>query len=228
MKSTRLPGKPLIKINGISILERVYLKCNKVLSKDKIFVATESEEIIKFCKKKNFNCINTGKANTALDRIGKFSYKIDSDIYINVQGDEPIVNISDIKKIISASSKYKNAVLIGKTLCDKKTFFDHSKAKVVVDKNNKVLYTSRAGIPLSSKGKFVRAYKTIWIYSLPKKLIRKYLSYGPGKLEFLEQNEVVRFLEMNIDTYAINLKGNSWAVDEKKDVEIVKRMLSKK
>ena len=78
MKSTRLPGKPLIKINGITILERVYSQCKKVLDEDKIFIATESKEIIKFCKNKNFNCINTGKANTALDRIGKFSYKINS------------------------------------------------------------------------------------------------------------------------------------------------------
>ena len=81
---------------------------------------------------------------------------------------------------------------------------------------------------MSSKGKFAGAYKAIWIYSLPKKLIRKYLSHGYGKLEFLEGNEVLRFLEMNIDTYAINLKGNSWAVDLPKDVEIVKKMLAKK
>ena len=172
--------------------------------------------------------INTGKANTALDRIGKFSYKINADIYINVQGDEPIVNVYDIKKIIRFSTKYKNAVLFGKTACDKKTFFDCSKAKVVVDENDKVLYTSRSGIPLSSKGKFIRAFKVIWIYSLPKKLIRKYFLHGSGKLELLEQNEVLRFLEMNIDTYAINLKGNSWAVDEKKDIAIVRKMLAKR
>jgi 3-deoxy-manno-octulosonate cytidylyltransferase (CMP-KDO synthetase) len=228
MKSSRLPGKPLIKINGITILERVYSKCKKVLSEDKIFVATESKEIVEFCKKKNFNCVNTGKANTALDRIGQFSYKVNADIYINVQGDEPIINVNDIKKIINFSSKYKNAVLFGKAPCDKKTFFDYSKAKVTVDENSKVLYTGRSGIPLSSKGKFAGAYKAIWIYSLPKKLIRKYLSHGYGKLEFLEGNEVLRFLEMNIDTYAINLKGNSWAVDLPKDVEIVKKMLTKK
>ncbi len=228
MKSTRLPGKPLININGITILERVYLQCKKVLSKDKIFVATESKEIIEFCIKKKINYINTGKAKTALDRIGKFSYKIDADIYINVQGDEPIVNVSDIKKIINLSSKYKNAVLFGKTKCDRKTFYDYSKAKVVVDENNKVLYTSRAGLPLSSKGKFVKAFKAIWIYSLPKKLIRKYFLHKSGKLEILEQNEVLRFLEMNVDTYAINLKGNSWAVDEKKDIAVVRRMLGKR
>ena len=228
MQSTRLPGKPLIKINGVTILERVHKKCEKVLDKKRIFIATESQEIVDFCKKKNLNCINTGKANTALDRIGKFSYHVDSDIYINVQGDEPVINIKDIKKIIKCSSYYKNSVLFGKAACDKKTFYDYSKAKVVVDSNNRVLYTSRAGIPLNIKGKFVKAFKAVWIYSLPKKIIRKYLSNAQGKLEFLEQNEVVRFLEMGINTYAIDLSGNSWAVDEKKDLSVIKKIISKK
>lgn len=227
MKSFRLPGKPLIKINGITVLERVYIKCKKVHEEKNIFIATESKEIVEFCKKKNFNFINTGKADTALDRIGQFSYFVDADIYINVQGDEPLINISDVKKMINISSKYKNAVLFGKAPCNKKTFYDESKAKVVVDENNKVLYSSRCGIPFSYKKNFNNTYKAVWIYSLPKKLVRKYLKHGRSKLEKLEQNEVLRFLEMNIDTYAIDLKGNSWAVDVKKDINIVKNMLKK-
>lgn len=228
MKSSRLWGKPLIKINGITVLERVYLKCKKVFNEKKIFIATETKEIVEFCKNKNFNCINTGKADTALDRIGQFPYFKNADIYINVQGDEPLINISDVKKIIQTSSKFKNSILFGKTRCDKKTYYDETKAKVVVDKKNKVLYSSRNGIPFSYKKNYKDVYKAIWIYSLPKNLIRRYLKHGRSKLEKLEQNEVLRFLEMNIDTYAIDLIGNSWAVDVKKDLTVVRNMLNKK
>ena len=227
MKSSRLPGKPLIKIFGKTILERVFNKCAKVLSKEKIFVATESDEIVDFCLKKKINCINTGPAKTALDRIGLFSYHINSKIYINVQGDEPLININDIKRMINLKGKISEKVVFGKTKCDKKTFFDYSKAKVVVDKKERVLYSSRGQIPLSISGNFVEAYKAVWLYSLPKKYIRKYLKIGPTKLEKLEGNEILRFLEMNINTYAINLIGNNWAVDEKKDLEIVKKYLRK-
>ena len=72
MKSSRLWGKPLIKINGITVLERVYLKCKKVFNEKKIFIATETKEIVEFCKNKNFNCINTGKADTALEELVNF------------------------------------------------------------------------------------------------------------------------------------------------------------
>ena len=227
MQSTRLPGKPLIKIGDKTILERVYLKCLKVMDKNKVYVATESKEIVDFCKLKKIKCINTGKAKTALDRIGKFSYFIDADVYINVQGDEPIINLKDVRKIVNLEHFYKNKVVFGKAKCNQKTFNDHSKAKVVVGQKNKVLYSGRGQIPMTISGKFLEAHKAVWIYSLPKKLIRKYLQNGQSKLEKIEGNEILRFLEMGIDTYAINLIGDNWAVDEKKDLKVVERILNK-
>jgi 3-deoxy-manno-octulosonate cytidylyltransferase (CMP-KDO synthetase) len=226
MKSSRFPGKPLFKIKGLTILERVYLQCLKAAKHKQIYVATESKEIVSFCKKKNIQCINTGKAETALDRIAKFSYHIQSDFYVNVQGDEPIIDPRDIKKIMKFSNKYKNAVLIGKAKCNKKTFYDLSKAKIVTDKKNKVLYSSRNGIPITNKNKFIRAEKAIWIYSLPKKLIRLYHRSKQTNLEKIEENEVLRFMEIGIDVYAIDLIGKSWAVDEKKDINFIKKFLS--
>jgi len=228
MKSSRLSGKPLIKISGQTILERVYKKCLKVMHKNNIYVATESKEIVDFCASKKIKCINTGRAKTALDRIGKFSYYINADIYINVQGDEPVINIKDIRKILNLNYFYQDKVVFGKAKCDKTTFYDHSKAKVVVGKRNRVLYSGRGQIPLSISGKFLEAYKAVWIYSLPKKLIRKYLKNGQSKLEKLEGNEILRFLEMGVDSYAIDLKGDNWAVDEKKDLKIVEKILNKK
>ena len=101
MKGTRLPGKPLINILQKPMIQHVWEKCEQVISKDYIYVATEDDEIKDFCEKNNIKCIITGPAETAIDRIKLFSDKIKADLYINVQGDEPIVNINDIKSLLN-------------------------------------------------------------------------------------------------------------------------------
>ena len=226
-KSSRFPGKPLLKILGVPMLKRTYLQCLKVANKKNIIVATENKKIANFCSEENINFLMTSKkCLTGTDRVAEVAKKIKADFYINVQGDEPIIDPRDIKKIMKFSNKYKNAVLIGKAKCNKKTFYDLSKAKVVTDKKNKILYSSRNGIPITNKNKFISAEKAVWIYSLPKKLIRSYHRAKQTNLEKIEENEVLRFMEIGIDVYAIDLIGNSWAVDEKKDINVIKKFLS--
>ena len=105
MAGTRLPGKPLIKILNKEILLRVWERCALVHHQNLIYVVTEDNIIKQFCKKNKINCINTGFAESAIDRIKLFSDKIKADVYINVQGDEPIINIKDIKKNYKIQAK---------------------------------------------------------------------------------------------------------------------------
>lgn len=226
MKGTRLPGKPLILINGIPLIKHVWNRCIKVHDADNIFVATEDDEIVDYCNNNSIQCIKTGKAETAIDRIKLVSDIISADSYINVQGDEPIVNTKDVSSILSYNKKYPDRVVFGKTKATEIEFNDFSKAKVVCNKYGKLLYSSRAGIPISNKGKFVGAERAIWIYAFNKKALDAYfINAGETVLDIAEDNEIIRFLEIGIPVFCTDLIGDSWAVDEYKDLEIVSKRL---
>ena len=118
--------------------------------------------------------------------------------------------------------KFPKRIVFGKSTCNQEEFDDFSKAKVVCDLNNKLLYSSRAGIPINNKGNFIKAQRAIWLYAFNKESLNKYYEYKKGTpLEIIEDNEIIRFLEIGIDVYCVDMIGDSWAVDEKKDIEIV-------
>jgi 3-deoxy-manno-octulosonate cytidylyltransferase (CMP-KDO synthetase) len=230
MKGTRLPGKPLVLINGTPLVKHVWDRCIKVHHEENIYIATEDDEIVEFCILNNIQYVKTDKAETAIDRIKFVSDIINADGYINVQGDEPIVNTNDILTILAYNQKYPNRVVFGKTKATEIEFNDYSKAKVVCRKDGKLLYSSRAGIPINNKGKFVGAERAIWIYAFNKKSLDAYYdSSGKTILDMTEDNEIIRFLEIGVPVYCTDLIGDSWAVDELKDLEIVsKRLLEMK
>ena len=229
LKGTRLPGKPLIEILGKSMIWHVWNQCQKVHPKEKIYIATEDIEIANHCKHDGINCIVTGKANTAIDRIKLFSDIIQADAYINVQGDEPIINTQDILTVLKYNLKYPSRVVFGKTTANETEFRDVSKAKVVCDLTGRLLYSSRAGIPIDSQGKFVSAERAIWIYAFTKNDLNKYNEYKTQTpLEKIEDNEIIRFSEIGIPVYCVDVIGDSWAVDEKKDLKIVENLIIKK
>ena len=105
-KSTRFPGKPLIDIFGKSMLQRVYEKCKKITNEKNIIIATDSHIISSHCKLNKMNFIITSnKCLTGTDRVAEVAKKIKKKFYINVQGDEPLVQPKDITKILIKSKK---------------------------------------------------------------------------------------------------------------------------
>ncbi len=229
MKGKRLPGKPLISILGKPMLLRVWEQCKKVIDKKDIFVATEDKIIEKFCHKSGINVINTGAAPTAIYRIGLFAKFIKAKNYIVVNGDEPLANIKDLKKLINYGKKYPNRVAIGEGPCSKYKYTDKTKAKVIVSKSGNVLYTSRLSLPYSGKNYTNYAKSAIWYYSFNKKELDHYIkNYNYVKTDKLEGLEINGMIECDIKVYAIKMIGDSWAVDTKKDVRIVEKILKKK
>lgn len=226
MGGGRLPGKPLIDILGKPMIYRVWKRCTQVFPENQIYIATENNEISEYCKKMSINCVMTKKSETAIDRIKHFSDVISADTYINVQGDEPIINLADIKTISNYCLKYPERVVFGKVKANEVEFNDISKAKVVCDINGKLLYSSRAGIPVTREGKFVSAERAIWIYGFPKSALEGYFEARfKSKIDRIEDNEIIRFIEFGIPVYCVDVIGNSWAVDEPKDVDIVKKLI---
>lgn len=227
-KSTRFPGKPLIDIFGKSMLQRVYEKCKKITNEKNIIIATDSHIISSHCKLKNMNFIITSnKCLTGTDRVAEVAKKIKKKFYINVQGDEPLVQPKDITKILIQAKKNPNQIYNGMCkILDKKDFFNYNIPKVITDKENKLLYMSRAPIPASKVKKFFKAYKQVCIYSFPRDLLIKFKKNKKTKNEKIEDIEILRFIDLGYSIKMINVSNSSVAVDTPKDLLKIKKILS--
>lgn len=228
--SSRLPGKPLVKILGVPMLLRTYNQCLKVAPKKKIIVATDDKRILKLCNDNKINCLMTSKnCLTGTDRIAEVSKKIKAAVYINVQGDEPVCNIGDLKKLIKLALKYPKEIINGYTkITDKKQFYSGNIPKVVFRNDGRLLYQSRAGIPTTKKIEFKKAWRQVCIYSLPIKALEIF-SNGRKKttLENLEDCELVRFLELGLEVKMVKMSNKSISVDDKSDIKKVIKVLRK-
>ena len=169
-KSKRFPGKPLKKILGIPMLLRTYRQCVKAVGKKDLFVATDSKNITNFCKTNNMQyCLTSEKCLTGTDRVAEFSKKKNYTNFINIQGDEPIFNPKDLRKILNETKKNPNFVLGGFCKIKKKAdFFNPNIPKIVIDKKNYLLYMSRASIPGNKKKNF-RMPSVRFVYILIQK-----------------------------------------------------------
>jgi len=223
-ESTRFPGKPLVEICGKSMIHRVWEKCVQSLSREQVLVATDDERIINHCTENNMNAVLTSKnCLTGTDRIYEVSKTIKSKIYINVQGDEPLISPEDIIKIINTSKNAPKAIING--MCSIKNQEDHKNPnipKVVVDQNSNLLYISRGAIPINKKLEFIEAKKQVCIYAFPYDALHKYGSVAEKTpLEKIEDIEILRFLEMGITVKMVEVSDSSIAVDIPEDLDKV-------
>lgn len=227
-ESSRFPGKPLAKIHGIPMIKRVWLKCIEVLSEKDVFIATDSKVIYDYCNENSINVIMTPKCLTGSDRVYQASLKIPADIYINVQGDEPLISPQDIESVISFSRKSPDSVINAMCLITELEDFNSAAIpKVVVNMNNNLLYMSRASIPLTKNKTMVRAYKQVCIYAFPKNALEKFAAQtDKTPLESIEDIEILRFLEMSIPVKMLEVSSSSIAVDYPQDIERVENELS--
>ena len=229
--SSRYRGKPLVKILNREMVLRVADICAKVLGRKNLYIATDSKKIKKVVEESNYNIIMTSSnCLTGTDRVAEASTKINSKIFINVQGDEPTINPKDIKKIIKAKIKFPNHVICS---FDKVHKFEDPSSKnlpkVVMNEKNELLYISRALIP-GEKNPLNRVFlKQVCIYAFNKKELKEFYSLKKkSKLENIEDIEILRFFELDKKIKMIKLNSNSIAVDEINDVVKVEKLLKKK
>lgn len=226
--STRLPGKPLVKIKGKELLLRTYQQCSLAVPDSKIFVATDSNKIKDFCDLNNIQVVMTSQdCLTGTDRVAEFSNYIDASIYINVQGDEPLINPSDIQAIIKESLQNQDIVLNG--FCKINTiedFLSPNIPKVTFSNQSKLLYMSRSPIPINKSGDFIDAFRQVCIYAFPKKSLDLFSKHPKTFFEQIEDIEILRFLELDQEVKMIQLTDDSIAVDVPEDILKVEMRLS--
>jgi 3-deoxy-manno-octulosonate cytidylyltransferase (CMP-KDO synthetase) len=228
--SKRLPGKPLLDIKGLPMIVRTYNQCARAVPPSKIIVATDDKRIQTVCKKNNINTIMTSKkCLTGTDRIAEVSKKIKKDFYINVQGDEPICNPKDIKKIVEYSKKFPNQIVNGFTeIKDKEMFYSLNIPKVVFRNDKSLLYMSRSPIPLNKSNSFIKAWRQICIYSFSYKSLKAYSSVKKKTLlESIEDLELNRFIELGYNVKMLKMSNKSISVDTRGDLLKVRKLLRK-
>lgn len=227
-KSTRFPGKPLLVLDGKTMIQRVWEQCTKAIDSNLIFIATEDDRILNHCKENGLQCLITSdNCLTGTDRIAEVSKQIDADYYINVQGDEPVINPEDIKKIISLLSPKHDLILNGYCELDNEEGYRSlSVPKVVVRKDGRLLYMSRAPIPGNKSNNFNIGFRQVCIYAFPKKALEDFsreIEKTPFEKE--EDIEILRFLEMGYDVQMVKMTKDSIPIDNPEDVEkVLKRI----
>lgn len=227
-KSTRLPGKPLVDILGKSMLSRTYEQCIKAVPKEKVYVATDDERIVEHCKELDINVLLTSdECLTGTDRVAEVATLIDADYYINVQGDEPLFNPEDIKRVINAIEEFQGEVINGYCSIENEELYKSlSIPKVVFRPDGRLLYMSRQGIPGNKSGSFVKGWRQVCIYGFPGKALKAFAAIKTKTpLEQEEDIEILRFLELGFEVRMLELSNDSIPVDNPEDVQLVEKKI---
>jgi 3-deoxy-manno-octulosonate cytidylyltransferase (CMP-KDO synthetase) len=226
--SSRLPGKPLIDLCGKSMIERTYNQCCLAIDRSNIYVATDDIRIQKHCETLNMQVLMTSKnCLTGTDRVYQASKQVSADIYINVQGDEPIIDPKNIEIVVNASLENPKSVINAMSFIKEDEFQNPSIPKVVTRLDNRLLYMSRSSIPITKSIKFICARKQICIYAFPKKSLADFSRKDKKTpLEDIEDIEILRFLELGYEVQMVDVLNNSIAVDTPDDVVVIKKILS--
>lgn len=233
--STRLPGKPLIKIAGKPLLQWVWEVAKKSAILNRVIIATDDDRIVALCNKIGAEYLLTPKNITSgSDRISYTyqSLKEDADIIINLQGDEPLIKADVIDSLINqfALSNADVGTLI-KVIKSNDELFDPSVVKVVVDNNNYALYFSRSTIPHLrdvKKENWLQSesfWKHIGIYAYSKESLMNFSKLKPSSLELSEKLEQLRLLEYGAKFLCVETDIELIGVDTKEDVEKVEKIL---
>jgi 3-deoxy-manno-octulosonate cytidylyltransferase (CMP-KDO synthetase) len=222
--STRLPGKPLVDIAGKPMIQRVYEQCAKAVRVENIYVATDDQRIQNAVQEFGGQSVLTSSdCLTGTDRVAEVARKISADFYINVQGDEPLFNPEDIQRCIDACRAFPNEVVNGYAPIDgSEDYHSRSVPKVVLRKDQRLLYMSRSPIPGNKLGDFHIAYRQICTYGFPHQALMKFAEETQKTpFENEEDIEILRFLEMGYDVRMVEMSAESIPVDHPEDVERV-------
>ena len=233
LSATRLPGKPLLKIEGLSIISRVFKRAEKA-NIGEVIVATEDNEIIEDVKKNGGNAILTSKQpKTGTDRIYEAFKKLnrnDVDLIMNIQGDEPEIDITDIKKLHNNMKENKEGRIgtLATKIFDNQMYKNQNVVKVKIKES-----FDQNPFPLADNffrkiEKKENIFHHIGIYCYKVETLKKFVSYNQSKNELINRLEQLRAIDNNIN---INVaKGNSSpiGIDTKEDYLALKKIIEYK
>jgi 3-deoxy-manno-octulosonate cytidylyltransferase (CMP-KDO synthetase) len=229
--SSRFPGKPLAPIAGRPMIQHVVERVRQAQNVSRVVVATDDERIQKAAAEFGGEALLTRSDHrSGTDRVAELAAHVDAEIYVNVQGDEPLVDPGTIDGLISAMIE-DDSVRIA-TSCSAITIpgdiMDPNIVKVVRDFDGNALYFSRSPIPwVRDRGEAVAAqhWKHLGLYAYRRDALLDFPTLPPGELERLEQLEQLRWLENGYRIRVVETEYDAISVDVPGDVERVEKIL---
>lgn len=226
LASTRLPRKMLREIAGVPLLAWVYRGVQRCSSLDQVVVATDSDEIMRFCEQHGFVASMTSAAHrSGTERVHEISTTMAADVYLNVQGDEPLTRPEHIASLIAVMESAGVEVGTLKTAAAGVDVNSPSAVKVVTDSAGRALYFSRATIPHDRDGTGPRYYKHLGFYGYRKPALDKFVGWPESTLERSERLEQLRFLENGVPIHVAETLFDTVGVDTEEDLRRVEEIL---
>ena len=235
LSATRLPNKPLLKINNLSIIQHVYKRALES-GVGKVYVATGDNEIAENIKEINGKFIITKKKHkTGTDRIyeayNKIKKEVNCNYIINLQGDEPFINPKDIKKLNSNITKKNSEIGTIATKITKNQFLDDSVVKVVTENNIAKNKISKAkeflrNYKISKRKKNV--YSHVGVYQYKVSILKKFVKLKQTKKELINRLEQLRAIENGIDIDVVYSNNKSSGIDTVEDYVEIKKIMEYK
>jgi 3-deoxy-manno-octulosonate cytidylyltransferase (CMP-KDO synthetase) len=227
-KSSRFEGKPLADICGKPMIWWVYQQAIKVKEFEAVYVATEDERIKNTCEELGVNVIMTSDEHkTGTDRIGEVARKIKADLYVNIQGDEPMIEPETILEAIkpfyyNKKLQVSNLMTIIKDPVDVVNF---TVPKVITNKDGIGIYLTRSAAPYPKGSIDYSYYKQVCVYGFTPEALEFYCNSPRGKVESIEDIEILRFIESGYKVQFIEVDSDTVAVDTPNDLEKVRKIM---
>lgn len=229
LASTRLPRKILREIAGRPMLAWVYeaVRASNLL-KD-VIVATDSEEVLDFCRKHRWHARMTSPAHrSGTERVHEISNSLAADVYLNVQGDEPLARAEHIEQLHHLMRNPRVSVGTLKTPASETDIDNPNAVKVVTDAGGRALYFSRATIPYDrDQSRAAARHKHLGFYAYRKQALDRFVSLPESSLERCERLEQLRFLENGIEIHVAETPFDTIGVDTEDDLRRVEAILVK-
>jgi len=231
--STRLPGKPLVSLAGKPMIQRVYERARMAEKAGRVIVATDDERIVKAVETFGGEARMTrADHRTGTERVAEVAAHVEGDVFVNVQGDEPLLDPVAVDAAISALLE-EPAAAIATVATPVKTpgdIMDPNVVKTVLDFDGNALYFSRAPIPWvrdTAAKVLVRHLKHLGLYVFQRDALLEYPTLPQGDLERIEQLEQLRWLENGWKIRVAEVEHDAVSVDVPEDVARVEKLLEK-
>jgi 3-deoxy-manno-octulosonate cytidylyltransferase (CMP-KDO synthetase) len=225
--STRLARKVLRDIAGEPMIQRVYEAARRCSRLHDVIIATDADEVMQLARENGWKAEMTASSHrSGTDRVNEVAQKIPADVYVNIQGDLPLLRPEQIEALLKPMQRPEVQVSTVKTLCKPEEISNPNAVKVVSDKNGRALYFSRSTIPYDrDRGGNIQYFKHLGLYAYRKSALERFCSLPESRLEAAEKLEQLRLLENGIDIYVEETPFGSVEVDTEEDLKRVEELL---